>query len=105
MAKKGDTVNGNIENRLDDCRLIAAVEAEGICSLLSISEKAGLLYVHSAISSFREYLQKTKGPIIPSMDIEYRTFILALLEKVDEEYKEIVTKEVLCPSVQGKFFT
>jgi hypothetical protein len=101
-SSMGNSSNGSddslILERIEGSKIIAKTEAAGICSLLGISEKAGLMYIHSAVASFKEYLKKTKGSFIPELDIEYRSFIIELLSQIDDEYKEIVTKEVISPS-------
>ena len=88
-----------IYERIEGHKLIAQTEAKGICDLLAISEKAGLLYTHDAIASFKEYLRDIKGSFVPVMDIEYRAFIIELLSEIEDKYKEVVIKEVLSPSV------
>ena len=61
------------------------------------SPSLALVYMNDAIGSFIEMLEKRKGVIIPGMDIEYCTFILALIESVDESIREEVFNELIYP--------
>jgi len=88
---------GSENNKIDDYKEIARIESEGINMLLSKSEVVGLAYLNDAINSFVLFLESKKGKIIPSMDIEYRTFILDIMENIDPQYKNIVTEEILLP--------
>ena len=83
--------------KLNDYEEIAKIESEGINMLLSKSEVIGLAYLNDAIKSFVSLLKEEKGNMIPSMDIDYRTFIFNIIENIKPEYKDIVTAEILLP--------
>lgn len=65
-----------------------------------LSEMIGKVFLSNAINEFRDvYLKNKYGEIIPSMSTEYRYFILGILKKVKDEFKESVIQEVLIPTI------
>lgn len=65
-----------------------------------LSEMMGKVFLSNAINEFRDVYLRTKyGEIIPSMSTEYRYFILGILKKVKDEFKECAIQEVLIPTI------
>lgn len=78
------------------------IDAEMIIAALNVSEELGKTAIKSAISGFMGLLTEQKGKFVPSIDLDYRRYIVGLLEtalnKVDESHKSIVMREVMFPS-------
>jgi hypothetical protein len=78
------------------------IDVEMIVSAFKVSEDLGKTSIKSAVSGFVELLTNQKGKFIPSMDLDYRRYIVGLLatalEKVDESHKELVMREIMFPS-------
>lgn len=78
------------------------IDVEMIVLAFKVSEDLGKTSIKSAVSGFVELLTNQKGKFIPSMDLDYRRYIVGLLEtalnKVDESHKELVMREILFPS-------
>ena len=65
-----------------------------------ISEFMGKLFLSNSISDFKNiHLNAKYGEIIPAMCMEYRYFIIELLKKIKDEYRDVATREVIVPTI------
>ncbi len=80
------------------CRVDACI----INLALSANEKLGVVAIKDAIANFQNYLLSKKGTIVFSMDMDYRTYIVNLLDitiqNADEKNKAIIFQEIVLPS-------
>lgn len=79
---------------------IYAVDAEFIGVAFLISEKIGMLAMEMTIRNFQNLLYPRSENRILSTDIEYRTYLLRLLEgireKIEDDYhKHLVTEYII----------
>jgi hypothetical protein len=77
-------------------------DAEIIMMAFKVSENVGKISIKFAMGGFIKLLTNQKGKFIPSMDLDYRRYVVGLMEtalnKVDEPHKEMVMKEIMFPS-------
>lgn len=78
-------------------RELYEMEATGINTAYGASEKLGALALSDAITSFTDFLTLQEGRFIPGMNINYRIFIVGLLENIDNKYLEAATAEIMFP--------
>lgn len=84
---------------LDETELkkLYEMEAKGINAAYGVSEKLGASVLNNAIASFMDFLTVIDGKFIPGMNINYRVFIVGLLESIDDKYLEAVFVEIMFP--------
>jgi hypothetical protein len=89
---------------LDIC--IIDNELKLIESGFCISEYLGKIFLQNSITSFVNlYLYKVYGKdLIPVLSMEYRYFILGILIRIKDEFKEYAINEILIPKF-GKIKT
>lgn len=64
-----------------------------------LSERLGIAAIKESISSFTIFLTKQHGNFIPGMSLEYRTYIVGLLEKINDDYKDAALAAILLPKL------
>lgn len=79
---------------IENAKVLGAFEGKGINQLMSGSHVLGLIYLNDAVQSYIGEMKNRIGSFVPSMNLEYRTFIISLLEEVLPEYSELVIKEL-----------
>lgn len=72
---------------------LAEIDAQGINHAFSISESLGLTFLSNSITEYTNLLTRKYGDIVLSYCSEYRTYIIELLKKVNDEYKKDVLSE------------
>ena len=65
----------------------------------------GKIAIHNSIESFLRFLSfRKQGAIVPSLDMDYRTYIVNLLKitlrSLDEKHKHTLFQEVVFPKNQ-----
>ncbi len=72
---------------------------------LSVNKKPGILAINDAISNYTSLIKSQKGSFVPAMDLDYRTYIVNLLdmaiEQSSEENKAIIFSEIVLPTRIG----
>lgn len=79
---------------------LAELDAQGVNYAFSFSEALGLTYLSNSITEYTNLLIKKHGNIVLSYSSEYRTYIIELLKKVDDEYKKDVLSELVNPKLK-----
>ena len=64
----------------DEIIQLCKVDAEIIAKSLSISKSLGITAIRDSVSNYRKLLSSHKGDFVPSMDLDYRTYIVNLLK-------------------------
>jgi len=86
----------------DEIIKLCEVDAEIINKALSVSESLGIIAIKDAIGNYTDLINSHKGSFVPSMDLDYRTYIINLLklstESASEENKAIIFSEIVTPS-------
>ena len=81
---------------------LCEVDAEIINKALSVNKSLGVIAIKNSISNYHELLVSRKGDFVPSMDLDYRTYIVNLLKlatkSATEENKAVIFSEVVLPS-------
>lgn len=90
------------ENDIELLDIMVKNEIEFIHKGFKVSELLGKLFISNSISSFvNNHLKNTHGKeILPQFSSEYRYFIVGLLKNINDEFKEVVTREILIPTVK-----
>lgn len=70
-------------------------EASLINQLFFENEELGLAALDNAITSFETFLKQNNPMFIRGMSIEYRTFVIELLNLIDAPYRGIATSKIL----------
>ncbi|MCT7564121.1 hypothetical protein ACOTWR_06585 [Aliarcobacter butzleri] len=93
-------MNKLTEDEKDLLDILVKNEIEVIEKGFLISEFMGKLFLSNSISDFKNIHLKAKyGEIIPAMCMEYRYFIIGLLKKIKDEYRDVATREVIVPTI------
>ncbi|MFX4155522.1 hypothetical protein ACOL23_11295 [Aliarcobacter butzleri] len=93
-------MNKLTEDEKDLLDILVKNEIEVIEKGFFISEFMGKLFLSNSISDFKNIHLKAKyGEIIPAMCMEYRYFIIGLLKKIKDEYRDVATREVIVPTI------
>jgi hypothetical protein len=86
----------------DEIIQLCTVDAEIITKALSVSKNLGIAAIKDSIGNYTGLIKSHKGTFIPSMDLDYRTYIINLLklatESASEENKSIIFSEIIIPS-------
>ncbi|MDD5373921.1 MAG: hypothetical protein PHO62_10915 [Sulfurimonas sp.] len=86
----------------EELKTAYSMDAEIIAMSFKLSEKLGVMALKASVNDFTELLTNQKGKFVPSMDLDYRRYIVGLLDTtinaVDEAYKEHVFREIILPS-------
>lgn len=81
---------------------LCKVDAEIIHLALSKNKELGRAAIKDAIANFQNFLFSRKGTMVFNMDMDYRTYIVNLLESTiknaDEESRNVILKEIVVPS-------
>lgn len=85
----------------DEIIRLCAVDAEIITKALMVSKELGVIAIKDSIGGYEALLRSQKGLIAPSMDLDYRAYIVNLLqlsfEKANEEDKAIIFSTIVMP--------
>lgn len=73
------------------------VDIQLINLAFSHSEKLGQSAISNSMYSFRELLVKDIGPFINSMNVEWRCYVLGLLNGVNDKYKDSAMMHIIHP--------
>ncbi len=93
-------MNKLTEDEKDLLDILVKNEIEVIEKGFLISEFMGKLFLSNSISDFKNiHLNAKYGEIIPAMCMEYRYFIIGLLKKIKDEYRDVATREVIVPTI------
>jgi len=68
-------------------------EAGLINSMYQRGPDAGGLAYQSAVASFADFLRQSEGPFVPGMNLKYRHFVVQLLQRIEEPYRDLVMVE------------
>jgi hypothetical protein len=86
----------------DEIKQAFEVDTQMIVTAFGVSIEVGKASIKMAISGFIELLKKQKGSFVPSMDLDFRRYIVGLLDStinaVDNVHKECVAKEIILPN-------
>lgn len=85
---------------LENIELLTVLDSKAINSAFDCSNTIGLGQFSSSIKDYTDYLRMKHGEIVLSHCAEYRTYILKLLEKIDDKYKESAISELINPKVK-----
>ena len=80
------------------------VDAKLIESAFKINEKLGEISILSSLNGFTDFLICRKGKYIPSMDMDYRRYLVGLLDTLmktieNEEHKAIVFSVIVFSAI------
>lgn len=73
------------------------MEAEAVNIAFGANSETGLLMLGNSITSFENLLTMLKGSFIRGMDLDYRIFIVGLLENIDDKYKPEAMSQIIFP--------
>lgn len=62
-----------------------------------ISESLGIAAINDSISSFIDFLKSRNGAFVPAFSLEYRVYLVGLIDKIDEAYKTIAAQNIILP--------
>lgn len=85
------------KSTLQQIETLCETDAELINRSFGIKESLGITALKSSIDSFTVFLSQQYGNFIPSMNLEYRCYIVGLFERIEDPYKAIATKNILFP--------
>lgn len=80
---------------------LALLDSQAINIAFGISNTLGLGQLSSSITDYSNMLRKMHGDIVLSYSSEYRTYIIKLLEQIDDSYKASVISELINPKVKS----
>lgn len=83
---------------LEKLEELCDLDAKLINQSFAISTSLGISAMQSSIASFEGFLFKQYGNFIPSMNLEYRTYVVGILKRVDEKYTSESIMAVLFPN-------
>lgn len=75
-------------DEINQIKELAVMEAKLVNKMFSISEVLGLDALTAATTSFEQFLRRKDKMFISGMSIEYRTFVIELIELIDEPYRD-----------------
>lgn len=85
-----------------DILTICELDAELILKSFSVSDSLGITAIKSTISGFKSEICSYKGKIVPALDLDYRFYIVNLLnisvKDADEVLKAKIFSEIVIPS-------
>jgi predicted nucleic-acid-binding Zn-ribbon protein len=86
----------------EELKIAYSMDAKMIAMSFKLGEKLGTMAIKASVNDFTELLTNQKGKFVPSMDLDYRRYIVGLLDAtintVDEAHKEHVFREIVLPS-------
>lgn len=62
-----------------------------------ISESLGIAAINNSISSFIDFLKSGGGAFVPALSLEYRVYLVGLIDEIDEAYKVVATQYIILP--------
>ena len=87
------------QETLNQLTKLCEIDAMFINTSFGASEELGIAAIEESISSFTIFLTKQHGNFIPGMNIKYRTYIVGLLEKINDNYKDAALAAILLPKL------
>lgn len=85
----------------DEIIKLCEVDSEIINKSFSVSEALGIAAIKDSITNYHNLLRSLKGDFVPSMDLDYRTYIANLLkittESANKKNKATIFKEIVLP--------
>lgn len=82
---------------VDKLEELFKMEAVAVNTVFGVSSKTGLLMLNKSIASFENLLTMMKGNFFKGMDLDYRIFIVGLIENIDDKYKSDAMKQIIFP--------
>ncbi|CAA6807542.1 MAG: Unknown protein [uncultured Sulfurovum sp.] len=67
---------------------LLVVDIELVNLAFSHSDKLGVSALGNSVDSFRTLLESDVGPFINGMNLEYRSYIVGMLQGINEKYLE-----------------
>jgi len=76
---------------------LSETDAAIINMSFGISESLGVATINDSISSFIDFLKSRNGAFVPALSLEYRVYLVGLIEKIDDAYKSAAVKTIIIP--------
>lgn len=74
---------------------LAATDATLVNMAFGDSERLGLDAIKNSTDSFEGYLRTNNPMFIHGMSIEWRTYLIKLLQGIDDQYRDVATSAIL----------
>lgn len=75
-------------SNLKEINILVDMEATNINKSFKINTTLGKYFVSNAVTSFSNFLRRTRPMYVEPLSVEYRYFVTQLLLKIDDKFKE-----------------